>query len=168
MSVEVGLVTYNALSDLFQSEYFVILLWKSVNISSPQMNIYTHTYIHYIDVHLINFSLYIYLFSLLLIKPWSLVQLCLSFSVQPWPQTFAHLEVHVCSLRPSLYTQNCLFLNRHKIPHPFTLRSPSNSVKYSNENNTYHFGLLNTYLFRPFILLILSVLRWALLFLPCF
>lgn len=69
MSVEVGLVTYNALSDLFQSEYFVILLWKSVDISSPQMNIYTHTYIHYIDVHLINFSLYVYLFSLLLIKP---------------------------------------------------------------------------------------------------
>lgn len=158
------------LSQIFSNLNISLLFFGSlfVNISSPQMNIHTHTHIHYIDVHLINFSLYIYLFSLLLIKPGSLVQLCLSFSVQPWPQIFAHLELHVCSLKPLLYSQNCLFLNRHKIPHPFTLRSPSNSVKHSNENSTYHFGLLNTYLFPPFVLLILSVLRWALLFLPCF
>lgn len=78
------------------------LLWKCLY---AQTYVYTYNQFHST--------------SLLLVKPWFLVRLHLSFSVQSRPRIFAHSELHVCSSKPLVYTRNCVLLNTPQDTSPF-------------------------------------------------
>lgn len=123
MRVEVGLVNYNTLPDLLQSEYFMILSLE-VSVNMCPMYIYA--------LHVCTYSQFFSMYSLyplLSLDPHyhcnflfltTIVNFCITMVLNLCPLRAVCVFSQAFTLHPEL-----LFLNTHKIPHPFILRSPS-------------------------------------------